>query len=96
MRLERDADAAERRGDHETALRLRFRAGLLRLDRAGILRYRPSLTSGAVVRRVASPSLAVLATTLDEVVYGDRPASAGDVEDARQRWPVALEEARTR
>jgi hypothetical protein len=95
-RLERAADEAERRGDHETALRLRFHAGLLRLDRAGVLRYRASLTSGAVMRQVTSSSLAVLAATHDEVVYGDRPASSADVDEARQAWPAVLQEARAR
>lgn len=95
-RLERGADEAERRGDHETALRLRFHAGLLRLDRAGVLRYRASLTSGAVMRQVTSSSLAVLAATHDEVVYGDRRASSEDVDDARRRWPAVLQEARSR
>jgi hypothetical protein len=94
--LERQADRAERSGDHETALRLRFQAGLLRLDAAGVLRYRPSLTTGAVTRQVRSTTLARLATTVDEVVYGGRPASPDDVEAARRSWPDVLAEARAR
>lgn len=94
--LDRLAAEAERAGDHETALRLRFRAGLLRLDDAGALTYRPSMTTGAVTRQVHSPTLAELAATLEEVVYGERTATPEDVADARERWPVALVEARPR
>src|SRR5262249_61242968 len=55
-RLEREADAAEHRGDLDAAVRLRFRAGLLRLDRAGAISYRPSITSGQVARRLRPPA----------------------------------------
>ena len=48
--LERAAEAAERDGEWERAVRLRFRAGLLRLDRRKVLVYRPSLTTGEVAR----------------------------------------------
>ena len=46
--LEREADDAERRGDLERAVRLRFRAGLLRLGDRGAIEYRPSLTTSEV------------------------------------------------
>jgi hypothetical protein len=91
--LERDADRAEAAGDHEAALRLRFQAGLLRLDAAGALRYRPSLTTGSVTRQVRSATLVELAATHDEVVYGERPARADDVDQAKRRWPDVLAEA---
>ena len=47
---------AERRGEHELALRLRFRAGLLRLDERGAIELRPSLPTGEVVARAAAPT----------------------------------------
>jgi hypothetical protein len=94
--LERDADAAERRGDLDLALRLRFRAGLLRLDAAGAIRFRPSLTSGEVRRRLRLPTFDDLALTFDEVAYGGRRASAGDVGTAREHWPRVLADARRR
>ena len=92
--LERDADAAERRGDLDPALRLRFRAGLLRLDAAGAIRFRPSLTSGEVRRRLRLPTFDDLALTFDEVAYGGRPASPADVGTARESWPRVLADAR--
>ena len=47
----------ERRGDLDAALRLRFLAGLVRLDDAGVVRLRPGLTNGAVSRTLRSPRL---------------------------------------
>jgi hypothetical protein len=93
--LERRAEDAERTGDLELALRLRFRAGLLRLDEAGALRYRPSLTTGAVLRSVPSDRLRALAGSIEEVVYGGRPAAAEDVAAAREGWPAVLAEVRS-
>jgi hypothetical protein len=92
--LERDADAAERRGELDRALRLRFRAGLLRLDAAGAIRFRPSLTSGEVRRRLRLPTFDDLALTFDEVAYGGRRASPADVGTARESWPRVLADAR--
>ena len=92
-RLERDADAAERRGDLDTALRLRFRAGLLRLDRAGAISFRPSITTGQVARRLRLPAFDDLAVTFDAVAYGGRRASATDVSSARAAWPRVVEQA---
>ena len=94
--LERSAAAAERAGDLERALRLRFRAGVVRLHRAGAIVDRPALTTGELTRRVASPRLRELTRTFEEVAYGRRPATADDVEGARGNWPRALEEARGR
>jgi Domain of unknown function (DUF4129) len=95
-RLEREADLAERRGELERALRLRFRAGLLRLSRAEAIPPRESLTSGEVRRLVRSPSFDRLAADFDEIVYGERPTLNDDVERARAGWPRVLEEARRR
>ena len=94
--LEAEAERAEARGELEMALRLRFRAGLLRLDRVGAVRQRPGLTNAAVSRALRSRTFDALAWDFDEVVYGGRPATAGDVEEARGSWPRVLEEARPR
>jgi hypothetical protein len=94
--LELDARAAERRGDHELALRLWFRAGLLRLDQAGVLRFRPSLTTGHVAHDLQLADFDELAVSFDAVIYGRRAASAHDVEAARATWPRVVEEAKRR
>jgi hypothetical protein len=91
--LEQLADEAERRGDLEIALRLRFRAGLLRLGRARALELRPSLTTREARRALRNPRFDRLARSFDEVVYGRRPPHPADVADARAEWPRILEEA---
>jgi hypothetical protein len=92
--LERRAEEAERRGDLDAALRLRFRAGLVRLAEAGAVRLRPGLTNAAVSRTLRSPPFDELAGHFDEVAYGGRPATESDVAAARSTWPTVVEAAR--
>jgi hypothetical protein len=94
--LERRAGEAERAGDLDGAVRLRFAAGLLRLDRAGAIALRPSLTSGEVGRTLRSPRYDGLATTHDAIAYGGRHAADDDAATARETWPVVVGEARRR
>jgi hypothetical protein len=90
--LERAADAAERDGDLAGAVRLRFRAGLLRLGDRGAIAYRPSVTTGEVRRTLGSERFDDLAGTFEAVTYGGRKADRPDVETARREWPHVLEE----
>ena len=92
--LERLADEAEQRGELERALRLRFRAGLLRLARIEAVPQPETLTSRQLVRLLGSEQFVGLARDLDEVVYGGRAASRADVENARTGWPQVLARAR--
>ena len=94
--LEQEADAAERTGDLERALRLRFRAGLLRLDQHGAIRYRPSLTTGEVRRLLGSSTFDDLAARFEEVAYGGERAAPADVDAARAKWPRVVEDASRR
>ena len=94
--LERQADAAEASGDLETALRLRFRAGLLRLDARGAIVFRPSISTVEVRRALRSQDFDSLAATFDDVVYGGRPPDGEDVAAARERWPAVVSAARER
>jgi hypothetical protein len=93
--LERRADEAEGRGDLDSALRLRFQAGLLRLDDAGVVRLRPGLTNSAVSGVLRSPRFDELAGDFDEVAYGGRSATAAQVATARTAWPALVETARS-
>jgi len=86
--LEKLADEAERRGDLEIALRLRFRAGLVRLALADRLPARPSLRTYEARRLLRSPRFDKLARIFDEVVYGRRPAQPADLRIAREEWPL--------
>jgi hypothetical protein len=94
--LERQAEEAERRGELADALRLRFRAGLLRLDGVGAIDLRPGLTNAAAARLLRSRRFEALAVDFDEVVYGGRTATTEDLAEARSEWPRLLEEARRR
>jgi hypothetical protein len=88
--LERAAAEAERKGELERALRLRFRAGLLRLGRADAIPLRESLTSGEAARLLRNATFDLLAAEFDEVVYGGREAGVEHLERARAGWPDVL------
>ncbi|HEV7861121.1 MAG TPA: DUF4129 domain-containing protein [Acidimicrobiia bacterium] len=93
--LERRAEEAELRGELDAALRLRFRAGLGRLDGAGVVRVRPGLTNAALSRALRSPRFDELAGDFDEVAYGGRAATAADLASARSHWPAVVDTPRS-
>lgn len=88
--LERAADHAERSGELGRALRLRFRAGLLRLDSTGAIRLRPSLPTAEVGRRLRSPDFDRLAAEFDAVAYGGRRPDPSDLDATRRSWSEVL------
>jgi len=94
--MESAAAAAEARGQLDEAVRLRFRAGLLRLGDMGVIRYTDSISTFSVGSRVASSDFDAVARTFDRVYYGKLGADQGDVDDARERWPRVLASARSR
>jgi hypothetical protein len=94
--LEAAADAAERDGCIEAAVRLRFQAGLLALDELGALDSRPSLPNAAVARRLRSPTFDGLLRRFEEVVYGGRPVDPNDAGRARDGWRRVLDDAARR
>jgi hypothetical protein len=96
VELERAAAVAEQAGDFERAVRLRFRAGLLRLGRRGAIDYRPSVTTAEVRRELVSERFERLAGTFEHVAYGGRPATPPDADEARTNWPQVLEESAPR
>jgi hypothetical protein len=94
--LERQADDAESKGDLESAVRLRFRAGLLRLERRGLLAERDTRTSREIAAILGSPSFTHLAADLEEILYAEVPADASHAEAARTLWPRVPEESASR
>ena len=88
--LERAADDAEAQGDFAGAVRLRFRAGVMRLKDLGVIETASSLTSGQIRRHVTAPDFAEIVAAFDRIVYGRRPASAGDAAAAREGWQRVL------
>jgi hypothetical protein len=90
--LEEAADLAAERGDIGEAVRLRFRAGLLRLDEAGLIRFRPGLTSAEITDLLQSPVFQGLAVRFDEIVYGHQSATAEDYQSAQNGWRDLLDQ----
>ena len=89
--LRRLAEQAEVAGDGAAAVRLYFRAGVLRLQRGGRLPDRASLTIGEARRRMRSADFEVAAQSFESVVYGLRPATATDVRSTKQAWLEPLD-----
>lgn len=90
--LEQAAESAQARGDHAEALRLLFRAALIRMDRLGVIDLLPGTTSGTVASSLNSAEFDRVAARFDSVVYGGKPASADDVTLVRQMTRSLLQE----
>jgi Domain of unknown function (DUF4129) len=88
--LERLADAAERAGELERALRLRFRAGILRLVERRQLDDPEVVTTGSLVRTHRSEPFSAGARAFEEVVYGRRAPTPDDVRRVREGWQAVL------
>ncbi|MGI8633016.1 MAG: hypothetical protein ACR2NA_10800 [Solirubrobacterales bacterium] len=94
--LERKAKEAEDDGRHADAVRLRFHAGLLRLDRANALVLRPSLTAAGAAREIRVPRMRELSVDYEQIAYGDRTAGEEDSRAAREGWREVLREVGSR
>jgi hypothetical protein len=90
--LEREADAEEARGDHARAVRLRFRAGLMRLASQGVIPRAAAITNREVARLARAPSFPSVAQSFDEITYGRRPAGPDDLELSRAGWVAVRRE----
>ena len=88
--LIRAAEAAEEAGQLAEAVRLRFRAGLLRLAERGTIATARSTPTTEVSRILGSPRFDTLAHRFDEITYGGSRPVPEDVEAARREWPVVL------
>jgi hypothetical protein len=93
--LEAAAATAEANGDLDAAVRLRFRAGLARLEAAGIIASRLVTTTQQVRRTLHSPTFDDLAERHESIVYAGRAASTADTTHAREGWPRVIDEVRT-
>jgi hypothetical protein len=88
------AAAAEDAGDHETAVRLRFRAGLLRLQDRGILVGSDVQTDRQLSARLRSDTFNALAGRHEVIVFARDPATPADSASARTQWPRVFDEVR--
>lgn len=88
--LDAAAEAAEQRGAFDLALRLRFRAGLIRLERAGRITAVDRRPTGALAEAIGSPPLARLGERFDAVAYGHEEATVDDIDTARSTFAELL------
>jgi len=88
--LDRAAERAERAGQLEEAVRLRFQGGLARLAERELIPAATATASAQVARTLRSEHFDALALRFDEIVYGGRPAAADDVEASRREWPLVV------
>jgi hypothetical protein len=93
VELERAAVAAAAAGDHRLAIRLRYRAGLLRLGARGAIALRPGTTNAAYARTLRSPRFDGLTDTFESVTYGDEDAGPEDDDTAATEWPRVVEDS---
>ncbi|MGO9343444.1 MAG: DUF4129 domain-containing protein [Acidimicrobiales bacterium] len=93
--LEEMAKRAELEGDLQAAVRLRFRAGVIRLERMGAVSRGPTLTDRELSGSLHSDTFDALAADLESIVYGGAPATEKQAADALAGWRnVTLEVAR--
>lgn len=90
--LETAAQRAEREQQFDLAIRYRYRAGLIRLDRAGVIDLQPWNTAALLTRRVASPRFDRITDTFEEVTYGGRTANGSQASTVRAEWSTLLTE----
>jgi hypothetical protein len=90
--LDAAADAAEAKGDLEEAVRLRFRAGLARLESAGVIASRLVTTTDQVRQTVHNPTFDGLAKRHEAIVYAGQTALPDDAGTAREGWPRVIDE----
>ncbi|GMQ85250.1 MAG: hypothetical protein BMS9Abin07_0816 [Acidimicrobiia bacterium] len=88
--LEDLADAAEAAGRFEDALRLRFRAGLIRLDDLDVIAYDPTLATGAVRSALHMGEFDTVASQFERVAYSDYDPQRNDVTSHEQGWLTVL------
>ena len=89
--LERRADRAESEGDLAEAVRLRFLAGLLRLDEVGVIEYLSTLTAGQVRRKLRLTRFDEVSRSFEQVTYGGRDATTTDLAISKTGWADVLQ-----
>jgi hypothetical protein len=90
--LERAAERAEREGRWDEAVRLRFRAGILRLGELDGYRHTDATPNHSLARMLGSESFDQLTRRFDEIVYGGQEATSVDAEAQRRAWPELIAE----
>ncbi len=95
LELEQAAEEAESKGYLADAIRLRFRAGLLRLEKDGVIANLSIRTVRELVTKLSSPTFNLLATRYEEIVYAKMMPDNSDVDQARLGWPIVYKEVKS-
>jgi hypothetical protein len=93
-RFEDLAQRAEASGDLEGAIRLRFRAGILRLERLGAVDRSGTRTNSEISRTLRSATFDTLAADLESIVYAGESATRDQADESRSGWPVLVSEVK--
>ena len=88
--IDRRAGAAERAGEHEAAVRLHYRAGLIRLARAGVVADAGTRTDRQLSTLLDSRTFDGLARRHEAIVYAGERATSEDASAASEQWPRLL------
>lgn len=88
--LERLAAEAAEQGRYDDAVRLQFRAGLLRLDDLEVIDFEPTIPTGAVRTAVRLTEFDDVAAQFERVAYSDYEASSDDLPAQATGWRAIL------
>lgn len=88
------AERAATEGRYSEALRLRFKAGVARLGRRGVIVDGETATNNTIASRLVSAEFDRLSSTFERVVYGGAAATKLDDDEARDTWPLVIERSR--
>lgn len=86
------AALADRERRFSDSIRYRFVAGLLRLDIAGRITFRPGLTTGQIVDELDDERFAGVARQFEDVAYGGRDATEEMRDGSIEEWSAILGE----
>jgi hypothetical protein len=92
--LEARADRLALDGDYAASFRLRFEAGLIRLESLGLIAGQRTRTDAELTDRIGSAAFDHLARRHEAITFAAQPASERDDEQAKSDWPHVPQEAR--
>lgn len=88
--LEALAAAAANKANYGESIRLRFRAGLVRLEQSRRIADPSHHTNGDIYESVRAEPLLHLQRQFDQIIYGRAEANADDEAEARRNWKHLL------
>jgi len=91
--LEQLADKAYNEGRYDIALRYRFRAGLLRLDKIQLIHFHPSITNNSYQLMLNSVVFNSLVKTFNDVTYGKANCDIAIHDAAKQSWQILINDS---